>query len=304
MPEWIDLLEAQVCEPFRAMLRAIDAHTAARTREIRIRAGKPLALYADKEAFLCAEGLCPINRAYIPTQADLSRLLDAMCRHSVYAYEEDIRRGYLTLRGGFRAGLSGHALSEDGALKRLHPISAVNLRIARETRGAAVPLLPHLLSSGGVRSMLLLSPPGLGKTTMLRDAVRLVSEAGYNVALADERGEIAALYDGIPQLDIGPRTDVLDGCPKEAAMSILLRTMSPRVLATDELGTSAEADAILDAANSGVAVLATAHASGYGEAASRPSLSRILPLFRRVAVLLGTPGNIAAIYADGKLIGS
>ena len=87
-------------------------------------------------------------------------------------------------------------------------------------------------------------------------------------------------------------------------MSILLRTMSPRVLATDELGTSAEADAILDAANSGVAVLATAHASGYGEAASRPALSRILPLFRRVAVLLGTPGNIAAIYADGKLIGS
>lgn len=299
MKSWTEVLAPQLCDPFRGIVAALGEGNKKRIQELRIRAGQPFYARADADVFLCADGICGMERAFVPGQADITRLLEAMCRHSLYAYEEDIRRGFLTLRGGFRVGLVGHSVTHGGEMTRLHPVGAINIRIAREIHGAAQGIARHLLSPGGVRSTLIVSAPGLGKTTMLRDAVRIVSEAGYSVALADERGEVAALYEGVPQMDVGPRTDVLDGCPKDVAFSMLLRAMSPRALATDELGGPRELDAIKAAASSGVAVLATAHAASYREVAAHPSLSSVLPCFERVVELSGAPGRVHAVYADG-----
>ncbi len=300
MPDWTQALLPQLCEPFACAVRALPTDAKERVREIRIRAGRPMLALAEAELFLCEKGPCRMEQAIVPDRDDCRRLLNAMCGHSLYAYEEEMRSGFLTLKGGFRVGLAGRAVVERGEVQKLTQIGGFNIRIARELHGAASRLMPHILAKGGVRSTLILSPPGLGKTTMLRDAVRRVSEAGFSVALADERGEVAALLSGVPQLDVGPRTDVLDGCPKEIALSLLLRSMSPQVIATDELGSASEAVALRRAAAGGVAVLATAHAKDLSQAQKNPLLADILPLFPRIAALGGRPGNIVAIYENAS----
>lgn len=215
------------------------------------------------------------------TREELNKIMLLLSASSVYAFEEELRRGYITLPGGHRAGFAGRAVLEGGLIRTLKDISSVNLRVARAVPGAARPLLERLLPAGErLPSLLLVAPPGAGKTTVLRDLARLLSDGigvrPRRVGLADERSELAAVKDGLPQLDVGLRTDVVDGCPKAEAMELLLRSMGPEVLVTDELGREEDGRAVAEAGRCGVTVLATAHARDEAEARQRPLLRRLL----------------------------
>ena len=220
------------------------------------------------------------------TPEQLQALVSQASGHSAYAAEQQLSRGFFTLSGGHRLGVCGWAVLSGGQVKTLRELSSVNLRIARELPGLADRLLDRQRAAR--HSLLIVGPPGSGKTTLLRDTVRLLSDAlGCRVSLADERGELAAVWQGMPQLDVGRRTDVLTGCPKAVAAELLLRAMNPEYLAMDEITAPEDVAAIEQAAHCGAYLLATAHASGVGELSRRPLYARLLALgvFSQAAVL-------------------
>ncbi|MBQ8151027.1 MAG: Flp pilus assembly complex ATPase component TadA [Clostridia bacterium] len=195
-----------------------------------------------------------------PSPQQVGQMAEALCEHALYARVEEQRSGFVTLRGGHRMGLCGRVLLQGQSVRALREISSLCIRIAGQWRGAADRLLPLLTDeTGRVMSTLIVGMPGSGKTTMLRDACLRLSERGFRMGVVDERSEIAAMSSGEAQLAVGPNTDVLDGCCKEAGLRWMLRSMSPDVLVTDELGTATDAQAALDCLSAGVAVLSTLH---------------------------------------------
>jgi stage III sporulation protein AA len=210
------------------------------------------------------------------TAHQLHHIVDRITQGSVYAWEEEFRQGYLTLHGGHRVGLAGKGVLEHGRIRTLKQISGLNFRIARSISGAADRLIPHVIESGRLRNTLLISPPGCGKTTMLRDLICQLSDgipeqkfAGVNIGVVDERSELAGCVNGIPQLAIGMRTDVLDGCPKSLGMEMLLRSMTPQVLAVDEIG-SFDVNALENALRCGCKILATLHGEDMNDFLEKP----------------------------------
>lgn len=286
----------------RAALAALAERRLTELEEIRLKPGCPaLCRFRADEAPLPEAGS---TEPLLVSQAELRQTLLLLADSSLYALEEELRRGYLTLPGGHRAGLCGRAVLERGAVRTLKEISSINLRLARPVIGAAQPLLPLLLDGEGqLLSTLLVSPPRAGKTTLLRDLARLLADgegvAPLRVGLADERSELAAVRQGQPQLPVGLRTDVLDGCPKAEALLMLVRSMSPEVLVTDEIGSEADVRALREAAAAGVRVVASAHGRDEGELAQRPALAGLLAegAFRRLVILsrrLG-PGTVERV---------
>ena len=261
-------------------------------REIRLRAGCPAQVIGGAGEWLSRERL----------SADwIERAADALAAHSLYARDEELRQGYLSLADGSRAGVCGRFTAEDGRVRRLTAIRSICVRVARACPGCADAVMPFLYEGGQPLSALILSAPGLGKTTLLRDMARQFSLGtaqgpGVCVALADERRELAASG----ALDVGPRTDAAEGCPKPEAIRMLVRAMAPRVIATDELGGAGDAAAVLEAARCGVSVLATAHAPSVAAARQRQALRPLLEAgaFDRLIVLSGGVGHVAGIY-DG-----
>ena len=267
--------------------------------EIRLRLGRPLALQGRRQAcFLDESGAAAAAKeAYRPDGADLEKALQLVSSSSLYAYGEELRSGYITIPGGHRVGLCGQAVVGLGRIVRLKHITGMNYRIARQVVGAARPHLLHFIDQRRRRvyHSLIIAPPGAGKTTFLRDLARCLGDGvpelgvrGFKVAVADERSEIAGSFQGRPQLDVGERTDVLDGCPKAEGMMLLLRSMGPEVIVTDEIGREEDAAAIEEIIHAGVSVVATAHGGSLAELRSRPGLRRLLDdaLFER-AVILG-----------------
>ena len=265
-----ELLEGK----WQRSLRQLSEEQTAACEEIRLRAGQPMTV-------LLPEGeMIPDAAAPAVTHQDLERLCDMLTAYSRYASADAMGRGYLQTKGGFRVGLCGTAVLREGSAVNLRDISSAALRIGREVRGVAEPVLADF-PDGVFPGTLLLSGPGGGKTTLLRDIIRCLSngQKGRNplrVALADERGEIAAMYQGMPQLDVGAHTDVLDGCPKAAAIPMLLRSMNPQVMAVDEITEAEDIRAIVSAANCGVTMLATIHAADVSELQRKPLFHRLL----------------------------
>lgn len=266
--------EAAACLPvrLRKAAMALPEESKAMAEEFRLRAGQPMAV-------LLPAGELSLEVRVEPEE--LETLCDLATEFSRYAAAETLREGYLSVRGGFRIGLCGTAVMKDGANTNLKNLSSAAVRIAREKIGIADGVAAQLFRDGDFASTLILSPPGGGKTTLLRDLVRRLSEGveeygPRRVSLIDERGEVAVMVRGEPQMNVGPRTDVLDACPKALAIPIVLRAMNPQIIAVDEITVREDLRAVSMAAGCGVRLLATIHAAGVEELRQKPLYAQLL----------------------------
>lgn len=309
--DWLALFPANL----QSLLHRVPRDVLEGLEEVRIREGRPLEInHGGVFQYVTAAGVltrCP-EEAYKPDREDGRRLLDLISNHSLYTLEEELRRGFITMPGGHRVGLAGRTVLSGGRVEHIRDISGFNVRIAREIRGAADEILPHLLDSGRrrVKHTLILSPPQHGKTTMLRDLARQISGGhwgqasmtwpGKKVGIVDERSEIAACRQGVPGFDVGPRTDVLDGCPKAEGMMMMIRSMSPEVLIVDEIGRAEDAEAVTEALNAGISVIASAHGASVEELAGRRGLAEFTDsgMFEMYVVLNRTPGRTSFRLQD------
>lgn len=263
--------------------------------EVRLRVGRAAELVSAERSLQEGEPM---------EEKAIRKIAAGMLEHSLYAWEEELCRGFFSLPGGCRVGVSGRYAARDGQMRELVHIQALCVRVPREIPGCAKEIAAAALQGPRPRGVLLVSRPGMGKTTCLRDLVRRVSEAGWHVGLVDERGELAAMRGATPTLNVGPRTDVMDACPKDQAIPRLVRSMSPDVIAVDELGSAGDGEAVLEAMRCGVTVMATAHASGFSQARRRACLGALMDAgaFPVRALLDGAPGRVAdmRICQDGN----
>lgn len=255
-------------------------------------------LCADKNAAVIKNGKLTDTGVYISGEI-LNKIVQSMCRGSMYAMQTSLVQGFLTLSGGHRVGVCGRCVSENGKVTHLTDISAICIRVAKEVRGAANELMEYLECNGRLYNTLIISPPGCGKTTVLRDIARQIGES-HKVCIADERSEIAACKGGIPSYNVGKFTCVMDGVPKAEGILMMLRTMSPEVIITDETGSVAEENAIRSLINCGAKIITTAH--GYSDRNTDKYADR--DIFERIIVLSSRkgPGTVEKIITDGKVI--
>ncbi len=265
-------------------------------QEIRIRVKRPLLAVCDHQEYQSKECV---------SRAQIGEILAYLSNYSLYAYEEEIRQGFLSLPGGHRVGISGRAVLEGGQVKTITEVSSLNIRFAHEVKGCADELLLDLREEGRLLNTLIASAPGQGKTTLLRDCIRQISDGyggcpGLTVGVVDERSEIAGSFRGVPGNDMGMRTDVLDACPKAEGMMMLIRSMAPRVVAVDEIGSPEDMKALICAMNCGCVIFATVHGSSMEELQGKPVLKEMmdLGLFERYVFLDGSkqPGRISQIF--------
>ena len=295
------MLKEQILSLFHGKIRgAMEAavNDFENLQEIRIRAGQPVIfLQNGEETFLYEE----------ITIKDIKSVIEAACGYSGYAYEEEISRGYITIEGGHRVGLTGRAVLKEQELQTIKHVSALNIRVAHPILGCARRWKSYLYKEGRPCHILIISPPGCGKTTLLRDVIRIFSEGdekntGLTVGVVDERSEIAGTYRGMATHDLGMRTDVMDGCPKTLGMEMLLRTMNPKVLAVDEIGTG-DVPAIENALRCGCRMLATLHGECMDDYFGKPGFASLVKeqVFERYIFLKQgqKPGQVAAIYGKG-----
>ncbi|KSU85717.1 MULTISPECIES: stage III sporulation protein AA [Fictibacillus] len=274
-----------------------------RIEEIRFRLLKPLELIINgrPEFLLAGDG------PYIIQPEDGVQLLNKLSRYSLYALEEELKRGYITIKGGHRVGLAGKVITEKGEVKAIRDIGSYNIRIARQKIGSADRLVSRLYEDGHWLNTLIVGAPQTGKTTLLRDLARTASAGcrtknipSSKVGIVDERSEIAGSVKGIPQFVLGERVDVLDACPKAEGMMMMIRSMSPEVLIVDEIGRKEDVDAILEAMNAGVQMMMTVHGYSLEEALRRPAIFPLaeMKLFDRYVELTrtGRPGTVQGVY--------
>lgn len=260
-----------------------------RAEEFRLRAGRPMSV-------VLPEGERVLSRGPVHSR-ELEQLVEIASRASLHAVLDQVRRGYLTMAGGHRVGLCGTVSLREGEIHSLSRYSSADVRIARQVKGAADPVRDALCPGGRLTSTLILAPPGMGKTTLLRDLIRQVSDGvgccPLRVSLADERGEVAALYGGVPQLEVGGRTDVVEGCPKAQGLMLLLRAMNPQVLAADEITAPEDVAALRTAAGCGVTLLATAHGESRADLERRSLYRPLLEehIVQRLVRIRGTGGQ-------------
>lgn len=296
------LLPANIRRLLQSQFECINA-----LQEIHIRTNAPIIIYFNsRQLFLSKDGGLTNRRqhAYIASEADIKQTVEYVSDYSLYAYEAELRQGYITVMGGHRVGIAGQVILEHGRVKGLNYISFLNIRVAHEVRGCGCEVFPYIINEDQVFHTLIISPPGCGKTTLLRDLIRLLSDGygdfeGINVSVVDERSEIAACYKGSPQNDIGIRTDVLDCCPKAEGMMMLLRSMNPKVIAVDEIGSREDVEAISYLIRCGCSILATVHGESVDDIRTKPVFRRFIDekLFSRYIVLsnhrgIGTIENI------------
>ena len=268
-----------------------------RLYELRLRIHEPfIVIYDADEYFVGKDGKMTkeAGDAYYIEEQDLRDTMELVSNYSLYAYEDEIRQGYITVQGGHRVGLAGTVVVEHGKIKNVKHISFINIRVSHQIQGCAKSVMPYIRELGQVFHTLIISPPRGGKTTLLRDMIRYISDgdkehAGMTVGVVDERSELAACYMGMPQNDLGMRTDVLDCCPKVDGMLMLIRSMSPQVIAVDEIGSAGDIEALAYVINCGCKILATVHGSSIDDIRNKPVLRRLVEekIFERYVVLMG-----------------
>lgn len=285
-------------------------------QEIRLRIHAPLLLLYKNQEYYVEEngGITTENEnAAVITRQELQETLQLVSNYSLYAYEEELRQGFITIQGGHRIGMAGKMITEGSHIRSMKYISFLNIRISHEMKGCADPVLPYIIQGEKVLQTLIVSPPKCGKTTLLRDLVRQLSNGqgtgkGLTVGVVDERSEIGACYMGEPQNELGIRTDVLDCCPKAKGMMMLIRTMSPEIIAVDEIGSREELEAMEYVVNCGCKLIATIHGNSMEDVRQKPVLRRLVEekMFERYILLNNQEhiGNVAAIFdAMGNPLG-
>jgi len=280
-----------------------------KVQEIRLRIGKPLILVYDNEERLLPTG---VSTRYLITKEEIRETLEYISHYSLYAYEHEMRQGFITIEGGHRVGVMGKAILEGNKVKNLQYISSVNIRMSHEILGCADKVMPYITKNRQVCHTLVISPPCCGKTTLIRDLIRQISDGnryvkGCTVGVVDERSEIGGCYLGVAQNQLGMRTDVLDCCPKAEGMIMLIRSMAPQVIAVDEIGSPEDVHAIEYAMQCGCKMIASVHGLSMAEAADKPVLGRLIRerRFERY-IILGNekrPGEVREVYDErGSLL--
>lgn len=269
-------------------------------QEIRIRLNQPIEMIFDDRVEWLTEA--------VPNKKDNGFIINQLSEFSLYRMEDELREGYITIEGGHRVGLAGKVNTINGSVKAIQYITFLNIRIAKEKIGVATDIISYLYHHKFCNTLLVGSPQS-GKTTLLRDIIRIIS-SGWNhvppkkVGVVDERSEIAASLNGVPQHNLGKRTDVLDACPKAEGMMMLIRSMSPEILVVDEIGSDKDVQALMNAINAGVTIICTIHGQSLSELKKRPSIEPLLKkrVFERIVLLKGqsSPGTIQCIYDESE----
>jgi len=276
--------------------------------EIRLRVNKPLMLCKNNEDFLIGENgslVGSVEKAYIVKENEISNCLQLLSQYSLYSIEEELSKGFITLKGGHRVGITGKAVVDQGNIKTITYVNGLNYRIMREVKGCSQKVANIIRkNSRDIYHTLIAGPPKSGKTTILRDLVRSFSTGGLDypglkIGVVDERSEIAGCHKGIPQNDVGIRTDVLDCCPKAQGIINLIRSMSPEVIVTDEVGSREDLISIHEALNAGIKIITTVHGGSIEELLNRPYISQMIKdrLFEKIIFLdnskgVGTISNV------------
>ncbi len=299
-PDWKDTLEKYLPEKIYNALSRIDTYSSSRIEEIRLRVSKPLMIYTDEKGFcvdargnLGGEGLLVVN-------ADIEQVFGAITGKSPYAFEDDLRQGFLTLSSGIRAGIAGSAVKTDGYIRSYKNINGINFRIPKEAFGISRQLLPYISKNGRLINTLIISSPKLGKTTLIRDIARCAGSGigmpSCKISLIDERQELAATAYGEPLFDVGRETDVISGVQKHIGVFMALRALSPDVIITDEIGKSEDLEALREVANAGVTMVTTAHAPDFDTLLNRLFFRQVFDerLFDAYVVLSASLGRITA----------
>ena len=300
--------------PVRRILQKADLNFG-ELQEIRMRINSPLMIrQRGKEYKLTEEGKllrCNGNEQYekenihYVDRCELMETMEYIAGYSLYAYEDELRQGFLTIQGGHRVGVAGKILMEEGKVRSIRYISFLNIRLAHQVEGCADKVMPFIVENGEVCHTLIISPPCCGKTTLLRDVIRQISNGnawceGKNVGVVDERSEIGGAYQGVPQNDLGIRTDLLDCCPKAEGMMMLIRSMSPEVVAVDEIGDYGDIKAIESVLNCGCRLIATVHGSSVEDIEKKPLLQKMVKehVFDRYIILNGKKkiGSVWGIF--------
>lgn len=273
--------------------------------EIRIRTNRPILLKI---------GQTEKKIEYIISGEEILETLQHICDNSVYSYQSQICNGYITMQGGHRVGITGNAVMKDGKITNINYISSLNFRIAKQVLGASNKMIPYIIKEdeNSIYSTLIVSPPGVGKTTIVRDLIRKLSNGieqinykGITIGVVDERGEIAAMYRGVPQNDIGIRTDVLDNVSKALGISLLIRSMAPKVIVADEIGNKEEIEPIMQSVCSGIKGIFTAHGASIEDINLNPVIRELTDngVFERIIFLSDKKekGEIEKVYYLNKI---
>lgn len=288
------LLPPELQEPLQLLPQ--DAKTG--IEEIRLRAGQPMSVVGEKAVQM---------DGYRITPDCLYDVLEHASRHSVHTVLERMSSGFVSVKGGHRIGLCGVAVTEEGTCRGFRQISSLNLRIAREKTGIAEPIAAQLFREGRMENTLIAAPPGAGKTTLLRDLIRCLSGGhtvpAQRVSVVDERGELAAIWEGVPQMEMGENTDILEGVKKGEAIPMLLRGMNPQVIAVDEITDFEDVKRIKEAAGCGVSIVATAHGKSVKEMRLRPVYRELLEcgMFRKAIMIERIRNGVRSIAVEEVL---
>ncbi|MGV8145063.1 MAG: stage III sporulation protein AA [Alkaliphilus sp.] len=311
-------LENYLCPEIRKLIKPIPDNVKEVIEEIRLRVNKPLMILGNSEDYYINQSgitTTTLDRCFLVSQKNIDTTLQFVSNYSIYAIEEELKRGYITISGGHRVGVVGKTIFESSGIRTIKYVNGLNIRISREKKGIAKTVIRHLIDNkGSFLNTLIISPPQCGKTTLLRDIIRNISNGnsefgikGVKVGVVDERSEIAGCFQGIPQNDLGIRTDILDCCKKADGIMMLIRSMSPQVIATDEVGKEEDYLAIEEALMAGISLISTVHGKTIEDVYSKKVIGKLVKnkVFTRIIILSNRfgVGTIEGIF-DGETLKS